>query len=288
MAGAYLPRMPHETPLVRIGVIADPQYAPLPPNLGLNRHFANSLGKLDEAIATLNAEDLAFVVTLGDLVDRGFENFDAVLGRYAPLRHDRILLPGNHDFIVEPERLAEVHAKLSMPAPYHHFSRNGLRFVVIDGNEESLFYTVKDDPRRERAVARLQALEAARAVNAQTWNGGISQEQLAWLSGVLADAAAVGEKVVAMGHYPLYPENDHNLWGWQDLVALFERSGNVLAYLCGHNHAGNLGRHGSTWYVNVKGMVDTETETAFAVVAIHDDRLEITGFGREDSRTLRF
>ncbi|MCJ8517394.1 3',5'-cyclic AMP phosphodiesterase CpdA [Pseudorhizobium tarimense] len=280
--------MPHEIPLIRFGVIADPQYAPLPPNLGLNRYFANSLAKLDEAVAAFNAEELSFVVTLGDLVDRGFENFDAVLARYAPLRHDSIFLPGNHDFIVAPEQLPDVRAKLSMPAPYHHFSRNGLRFVVIDGNEESLFYTAKDDPRRERAVARLAALEAASAMNAQTWNGGISREQLAWLSNVLADAAAAGEKVVVMGHYPLYPENSHNLWEWQELVGLFERSGNVLVYLSGHNHVGNLGRHGSTWYVNFKGMVDTESENTFAVVAIHEDRLEITGFGREESRTLPF
>ena len=280
--------MSHDLPLIRFGVVADPQYAPLPPNLALNRHFAQSLAKLDQAIGVFNREDLSFVVTLGDLVDRGFDNFDAVLARYEALRHENILLPGNHDFLVAPERLAEVHARLSMPAPYHHFTRNGLRFVVIDGNEESLFYTLKDDPRRARAVARLKALEAASAVNAQTWNGGIGDGQFDWLAGVLADARACGEKVVVMGHYPLFPENDHNLWDWQRVTELFQRSGNVLAYLNGHNHAGNLGRHGSTWYVNFKGMVDTETENSFAIAEIFADRLEIRGFGREESRVLDF
>ncbi|HEX2147759.1 MAG TPA: phosphatase, partial [Pseudorhizobium sp.] len=48
--------MPQNSSLIRFGVIADPQYAPLPPNLELNRYFAHSLGKLDEAIATLNAQ----------------------------------------------------------------------------------------------------------------------------------------------------------------------------------------------------------------------------------------
>src|SRR3546814_16385991 len=71
-----------------------------------------------------------------------------------------------------------------------------------------------------------------------------------------------------MGHYPLYPENEHNLWDGQRMVDLFERSGNVLAYLCGHNHAGNLGRHGGTWFVNFKGMVDTPAENAFAIAEI--------------------
>lgn len=280
--------MPQASPLIRFGVIADPQYAPLPPNLELNRYFAHSLGKLDQAVATLNAQELSFVVTLGDLVDRGFDNFDPVLGCYQALRHDSILLPGNHDFLVAPEHLPQVHATLSMPASYHHFSRNGLRFIVIDGSEESLFSAAENDPRHARAAARLTALETAGAVNAQSWNGGIGDVQLEWLSGVLADAAVAGEKVVVMGHYPLYPENSHNLWDWQLLVELFERSGNVLAYLCGHNHVGNLGRHGSTWYVNFKGMVDTERDNSFAIAEIYADRLEITGFGREESRTLPF
>ncbi|HEV7434390.1 MAG TPA: metallophosphoesterase [Pseudorhizobium sp.] len=280
--------MPHATPLIRFGVIADPQYAPLPPNLALNRYFANSLEKLDEAIATFNAQDVAFAVTLGDLIDRGFDNFDAVLARYTLLRHEKILLPGNHDFLVGPERLSQVHEKLSMPAAYYHFSCNGLRFVVIDGNEESLFSTPEGDPRRDRAAGRLKALTRAAAVNAESWNGGVSEQQFAWLSRVLAEAAAAGEKVVVMGHYPLYPENEHNLWDWQRLVDLFERSGNVLAYLNGHNHAGNLGRHGSTWYINFKGMVDTERENAFAIAEVFADRLVITGFGREEGRVLPF
>ncbi len=280
--------MPQEIPLIRFGVIADPQYAPLAPNLSLGRHFDRSLGKLDEAVRAFNSRDLAFVVTLGDLIDRGSENLDAVLQRYAPLRHDSVLLPGNHDFLVEPERLPEVHARLSMPAPYHHFRRGGLRFVVIDGNEESLFGTPFGDPRHERAAARLTALEAAGAANARTWNGGMGEDQFGWLAARLSDAAAAGEKVVVMGHYPLYPENDHNLWDWQRVIGLFEEAGNVLAYLSGHNHAGNLGRHGSTWYVNFKGMVDTESENAFAIAAIFSDRMEITGFGREESRTLLF
>lgn len=280
--------MPNDTPIIRFGVIADPQYAPLPPNLTFGRYFDRSLGKLEQAIEVFNGHDLSFIVTLGDLIDRDFGNFDAVLAPYGALRHENILLPGNHDFIVEPGNLAQVHGRLSMPAPFHHFLRNGIRFVVIDGSEESLFSTVEDDPRRQRATERLQALEAAGAVNARRWNGGIGETQFAWLSSVLDEARRAGEKVVVMGHYPLYPENEHNLWDWQRLVDLFGRSGNVLAYLCGHNHAGNLGHHGNTWFVNFKGMVDTQNENAFAIAEIFADRMEIIGFGREDSRELPF
>lgn len=278
--------MPHEKPLLRFGVIADPQYADLPPWLEMNRHYANSLDKLGRAIGVLNGEDLSFVVTLGDLIDRGWESFEPVLSVYKELRHESFLMPGNHDFLVASEHLADVHTRLGMPAAWHDFSRGGFRFVVIDGNEISLFSTPEGHPRHTLARQRLEALLAEGAINAKEWNGGISDEQFAWLEAVLERARAAGEKVIVLGHYPLCPENEHNLWSGERLTGLFARSGNVIAYLNGHNHVGNVGRAGNTWYVNFKGMVDTETESTFAVVEIFADRIEITGHGREQSRTL--
>ncbi|RWX76080.1 phosphatase [Neorhizobium lilium] len=278
--------MPQDTPLIRFGVIADPQYADIEPWLETDRYYRNSLAKLRDAIGVLNEEDLAFVVTLGDLIDRGAESLAPVLEIYGALRHESVLLPGNHDFSVAPEHLGEVHRRLGMPAPWHEFLRGGIRFVIIDGSEVSLFSTPEGDPRHALAVERLRALEQAGAINAMPWNGGMSEEQHAWLEDALARAKVAGEPVVVMGHYPLYPENQHNQWNCERLVALFDRSGNVLAYLNGHNHEGNLGRHGSTWYVNFKGMVDTEHDNTFATVAIFADRIEITGHGREESRSL--
>ena len=274
------------SPVIRFGVIADPQYADVEPWLEMQRYYRNSLAKLTEAIDVLNGEELAFVVTLGDLIDRGYENYDAILPLYDRLRHENVLLPGNHDFSVAPERKGEIHARLGMPSPWYSFRRNGIRFVVIDGNEVSLFSTNPGDPRHEEARRRYQMMEAAGAFNAREWNGGIGDEQFAWLSDTLDEARGLGESVVVMGHYPLFPVNEHNQWDCDRLLALFERSGNVLAYLDGHNHVGNLGRHGSTWYVNFKGMVDTEVENTFAVVEIHADRVEIVGHGREESRSL--
>ncbi len=281
------PATPVETrPIVRFGVISDPQYADADPRPEHLRYYRNSLAKLDDAIEVLNGEDLSFVVTLGDLIDRDWESFGPVLAAYEKLRHESVLLPGNHDFSVAPEHLAAVHTRLGMPAPFHHFAKGGIRFVVIDGSEESLFSTAPGDPRHERAKMRLAELEAGGAINAMRWNGGIGEAQFQWLEAVLAQAADDGEKVVVMGHYPLCPQNEHNMWNGERLTALFAGSGNVIAYLCGHNHVGNLGRDGSTWYVNFKGMVDTPSENTFAVVEIHADRIEIIGHGREESRFL--
>lgn len=278
--------MSDETSLIRFGVIADPQYADADPWAELDRHYRESPRKLREAITVLNNEDLSFVVTLGDLIDRDAKSFGDILPVYDALRHESFLMPGNHDFSVAPDLLAKVHETLGMPAPWHHFARNGFRFVVIDGNEVSLFSAPEGHPRRALAQQMLDTLLAEGAINAKPWNAGISDEQFSWLKSVLEKAKADGEKVIVMGHYPLFPENDHNLWNAQKLIDLFEQAGNVTAYLNGHNHVGNLGRHGSTWYVNFKGMVDTRDENSFAIVEIFADRIEITGHGREESRSL--
>lgn len=275
-----------QEPLLRFGVIADPQYADLDPNPALNRYFRQSLAKLSEAVATLEGEDLSFVMTLGDLIDRGFDNIEPALAVYRRSRHECLFLAGNHDFLVEPEKIATVHATLGMPAPYYSFTRAGIRFLVIDGCEESLFSTVADPERHAKARARLDALKARDAQNAKDWNAGISEQQFAWIAGQLETARARGQKVIVMGHYPIYPDNDHNLWDAEPLAELLSASPQVIAYLCGHDHRGGIGRKGSCWFVTFKGMVDTPDENAFSFVDLFVDRLEIHGFGREESRVL--
>jgi predicted phosphodiesterase len=78
------------------------------------------------------------------------------------------------------------------------------------------------------------------------------------------------------------------MWDRERIVALLSAQENVVAYLNGHNHVGNYGKVGGCHFVNFKGVVDTESENTFAVVDVHADRLEIRGFGREDSRTLAY
>ena len=284
----YVSQMPSQqsSPLLRFGLIADPQYAPIEPNTRLNRHYAQSLEKLEAAIAQFNGEALDFVVTLGDVIDRDWENFDRVLPLYETLRHTHHILPGNHDFAVAADRLAEVHARLGMPAPYHDFVVKGVRLILTDGNEVSLFAPPLDDPRRVEAAERLAALTAAGAANAQMWNAGMSATQVAWLGERLRQADKAGERAIVFGHYPLHPASDHNLWGAEEISALIAASPAAIGYFCGHNHAGNYGLLNGTHFVNIKGMVDTFDENAFAIVAVHADRIEITGFGREVSRVL--
>ncbi|MFL0692164.1 MAG: hypothetical protein ACJLUP_08625 [Agrobacterium tumefaciens] len=60
---------------LRLGIIADPQYADLDPDRERDRYFRNSLDKLGEAVEHFNSRNLDAVVVLGDLIDRGWENY---------------------------------------------------------------------------------------------------------------------------------------------------------------------------------------------------------------------
>ncbi|MFD1746618.1 metallophosphoesterase [Rhizobium helianthi] len=275
-----------DEPLLSFGVIADPQYADQDDDLAMNRYFRNSLNKLAEATATFESEDLSFIITLGDLIDRGWQNFEAPLEIYRRSRHEILFLAGNHDFLVEPEKVAEVRPRLGMPRGYYSFCRSGIRFLVVDGCEESLFAAGLDERIKASATERLDNLIEQGAINAKDWNAGMSQSQFVWIESELETARQKGQEVIVLGHYPLVPLTDHCLWDADVLSDLLARHAHVRAYLNGHDHRGGLGRQGDCWFVTFKGMVDTAQENAFAIVDVFADRLKIRGFGRELSRSL--
>lgn len=275
-----------DTLLFRFGIIADPQYAAIAPNAAMDRYYANSLAKLAEAIEVFNGEELSFVMTLGDLIDGIWESFDDILPVYEKLRHENLFLLGNHDFAVPAEHLASVSARVGLPSPYYAFSCRGWRFVVLNGNEVSTSAPPDGHPYRELAAERLAALAATGAINAHRWNASLSDEQFAWLAAQLDAAEAARERVIVMNHYPVYPPNEHDMWDRERIIDLISGHDNAVAYFCGHNHVGNYGKTGGCHFVNFKGMVDTETENTFAIVEVFEGRLEIRGFGREESRTL--
>lgn len=280
------PLRAQDAPLFRFGIVADPQYAPFPPKPNGTRYYANSLWKLTEAVNDFNTQDLQFVATLGDIIDRHWDSFGDILPIYDTLAHDHFFVLGNHDFEVGQDYLRSVVRNVGLEKAYYDFTGGGYRFAVIDGNDVSTFAPPSGDPRLEVANERLAKLTEAGAPNAQTWNGSLSDEQFAWLDGVLTNAATAGEKVIVMGHYPVYPENEHNLWDSERIVEMLTSHDNFVAYFNGHNHMGNYGETNGKHFVNFRGMVETAAETAYSTIEVYDDRIEILGKGKQENRTL--
>jgi manganese-dependent ADP-ribose/CDP-alcohol diphosphatase len=287
LAGAVLPVLaagaqgetPAEAPLFSFGLIADCQYHH-EPGEGV-RKYDQSGKKLEACVEHLNTMDLAFVCHLGDFIDRDFESFDVVGPIYEGLTMPKYHVLGNHDYTVDDDKKAAVPEKLGMPAPYYDFTVEEFRFVVLDGNDISFHAHPKDSEGYQDA----ERYYAEHRIESPRWNGAIGPGQLAWLKGVLEDADTKGQRAVVFCHFPVYPDNAHNLWNANEVMPLLESFACVTAYINGHNHGGHYGEKNGIHYVTLKGMVDTE-ETAYAVVHVYANRLEIEGFGREEDRTL--
>ncbi|MCF6284767.1 MAG: hypothetical protein L3K26_06230 [Candidatus Hydrogenedentes bacterium] len=88
-----------------------------------------------------------------------------------------------------------------------------------------------------------------------------------------------------MAHFPVFPENVHNLWNADKILEIIDAYPAVKAYINGHNHAGNYGERNGVHFVTFKGMVDTE-ENSYATVSVTPTELQIAGFGRQKDQTL--
>ena len=273
-------------PLASFGILADAQYADVPAEG--TRFYRESVARLGEAVEAYNRQELAFCVHLGDLIDRDWNSFDAILKPLKACRHPVKQVLGNHDFDVLEEYKTQVPERLGMPRRYYHFDLHGFRFMVLDTTDLSTYGNPALS--RESAAARVALEEAEKAglPQAKPWNGGLSVAQMAWLDRLCADAAGQNLKVILFAHHPVFPAHALNLWNSDELLALVARHPHVVASFNGHNHEGNFGEQEGLPFVTLRGMVETADTTAYATATLYADRLILTGHGRESSRELKF
>ncbi|MDX1364215.1 metallophosphoesterase [Arenibacter latericius] len=263
-----------------IGVIADCQYCN-EQGTGI-RKYAKSEQKLEECVTHFNTMDLAYTIHLGDFIDKDWESFNVVTPIYNRLNMPKYHVLGNHDYSVEDDEKAEVYKKMDMPSPYYDFKVEDWRFIVLDGNDISL-HAYPEDSEAHLNAANYYVENHA---DSPFWNGAIGPTQMQWLRDVLDKSLNNKEKVVLYCHFPVYPENIHNLWNADEVIETLESYPNVKAYINGHNHEGNYGEKNGIHYITMKGMVDTE-ENSYGVVKVSPELLEIIGYGRETSRIIK-
>ena len=274
------------------GVAADPQYVDADPGGPVGtRYYRASVEKLENAVNHFNEARLAFAIELGDMIDHNVDSSYKIMNNV----WDKLNIPhyqviGNHDFGgIEGEKTREyVLPLLGLKRGYYDFVYQGWRFVVLDCSDLSMFGNPKGSDNYNKAKGEYDELKARGIINAQVWNGGLSEEQITWLRQTLQKATDAGEKAIVFCHIPLFPPNQHNLWGNNRIMKILESYPCVMAYVDGHNHAGNYGVKNGIHYLNLHGMCETPENNAYAIFEVYKDHIRVIGNGREPNRILPF
>jgi len=274
-----------ESPILSFGLITDVQYADADPQG--ERHYRESPGKLKTAVEWLAQKDLPFTLHLGDFIDRDFTAFATVLPLLDGLGHPVHHLLGNHDYTVADVEKGRIVGTLAMPHDYFSFSHSGVRFVMLDTNDVSVYKYADGSEADIESEAVMKKLAAENLPNAKPWNGGLSETQLAWLEKELGTAGSAGERVILCGHHPLLPAEGLAAWNSAEVLTVIDRHPVVMAYFNGHNHAGAEVVRNGVPYITFKSVLHEPGVNAWSAIHLFGDRLEIEGNGREKSRTFQ-
>jgi len=268
-----------------IGIIADCQYCHC--ESSTSRFYKNSPQKLQNAVDSLNKLPLDYAIHLGDFIDRNFSSFDTVGPIWNSLKTKKFQVLGNHDFSVADSLKSMVPNKMNLKERYYSFIEQDWRFIVLDGNDLSYQGAVTPE-KIAQTDSLFTLLSKSNPPNLQTWNGGLSQEQLKWVESELKQAQENNENVGFYCHFPVLGQDKvHRLWNSPQFISLIDKYANVKFYFNGHNHNGDYAERDGVHYLTFKGMVDTESTSAFSNVHITTDSIRIQGHGREPNRGLK-
>ncbi len=271
--------------LFSFGLIADAQYADDEPSG--SRYYRSAPVKIQEAVGIFRKDSVDFAVNLGDLIDRDFGSYQPVMDILGKSEIRFFHVTGNHDYSVRPDLKENIPVRYGSDEGYFAVTRNNFRLLFLDGNEISVYASANESDSLA-AANYIRELAAHGAINAMTWNGGISQKQKAWIVKQCMEAEAASEKVIILCHFPVEPENMHNLLNYREILAEIIQFPNVVAWLSGHNHEGNYSYHNKVHFLTFRGMVETQKSNSYAVIKVFRNRLEIVGYGRENSAVLSF
>jgi len=272
-------------PKLRIGLIADPQYADK--DSKGSRFYRNSLLKLDTATQVINEERADLTVVLGDLVDAGIKDLIPVKQRLALLKSPVYNIMGNHDF-VDVKDGNQLYRELAMSAPYYTVQKDNWIFILLNTNELSEYATKVGSPEHTEWQKMNEGLKMAKRENAQPWSGGIGNRQLQWMEKQIRNAQEKSKDVIIFTHHPLYPENGLEALNNREILSIIEKYGNVRAVISGHHHEGNFGIYKGVPIITLEGMIETADKNSYGILDLSPGKMELKGYGRMTSRTFNF
>lgn len=282
VAGCALP-WPAERRTVRFGVVADAHYSTR--KRWRDRHYADSLAKMRQAVDAFNKSGLDFAIELGDLKDMGVKPdrdetlgfLDAIEAEFVRFDGPRYHVLGNHDMdcLSKADFLAHT---ANHGAAYgkerYSFEVGGVKFIVLDACFN-----------KDRSPYCRGNFDWTRAF--------IPDEELAWLD---EELKVVTTPVVVFCHQLLDGfSTGKGLGGvfvgnWKQAVGIMERHGNVIASIQGHHHRGHYSFRNGIHYWTMKAMIAGAhpPHNSYAVVEISPDGdIAVKGFGDCESRVLQ-
>lgn len=271
-------------PILKIGLVADPQYEDK--SVVGQRHFRESLWKLNEAIDTFNFYTVDFIQNFGDIINSGWASYDSIMPIYHKIypEIENYHLLGNHDFSIDSSHLADLLETLSMSNYYYSYVKKGWRFIVLNATD----YSYYANPLQNHSIAQINAYynNIEGQPNHQLYNGAIGKEQQYWLKKELERAKLLSQKVIIFSHMPVRPLNtSENLWNDYEIIDIMENSSNVIAFINGHRHKGDYAFENGIHYITLFGMVDMMI-SSYGIIEIYKDSLVLKGYGNQKNYIL--
>jgi alkaline phosphatase len=285
-AGCQSAAAPTGPALVKFGVVTDLHYANIDPVKGGTRYYRDSIPKLRGALAVFRAEEVDFVVELGDFKDQvspplkpeskqetaTLEFLKKIDGELREVGVPTWRVLGNHDMdsISKEQFFATAPNPGAEPAnPCRSFTNGGIRFIILDANHnpDGSDYCKGNYDWRKASVP---------------------PAQLAWLEAELKSAAK--NPVIIFLHQPLDADlpASQTVANAAEVRKLLEAYGKVLAVFTGHEHAGHYSFNNGIHYCTMRGMIEMPyPETAFSVIEILPNlTILVHANGREIGREL--
>lgn len=260
---------------LRFGCMTDLHFADRDPAMG--RYYRQGTSKATAAIDTFNLQNLDFIIETGDFKDQStpadekatisyLKEIENVFQKFnGPAYHAL----GNHDMdsISKQQFLANIkNTGISPDKSYYSFDSKGAHFIVLDAN----FHPDGTDFDHG---------------NFNWTNSYIPDFELDWLK---KDLAAAKTPVIVFNHQLLDGGGSHYVNNAADVRSILEDSEKVIAVFQGHQHKGDHSIINGIHYYTLKAMCQGPypDNSAFAVVEINHDRINITGYADVEDRNL--
>jgi len=255
---------------ISFGLVADLHYAEK--ETWNTRVYRDSDDKLRECTAAFNALEPAFIVELGDIVDKAdretelryLETINSIFMEFNGERHYVI---GNHD--VATFSKSEFLSACGAVNNYYSFDRNGCHFIVLDANynRDGSDYNAGNFDWEETYVPA---------------------PQMEWLANDLKETHDA--RVIVFIHQNLHNETDpHGVKNAPEVRRILEDAGTVMAVFQGHMHSGGYADINGIHYITLRAAVEGSglDNNAYAMVYVHRSGLiRMEGYKRQKSYEL--